>query len=223
MAASASAYARLLRQLCGSFSNQAQAFENPPLFAHILVTYRPLPQLQTGSLLLEQTYAIDPKTPYRIRVLRPDLVDGQLLIRNLALREEKRFWGATKDADLRASIQAADLLPLAGCDYQVREEGEGFVGEVEPGCRCLIERKGQTAYLVSHFELSPAGMRTIDRGHHPETHERLWGSLAGPFEFERTEDHSAELPDPWLDHSTLKPPAVGESAVDESAQHRTAG
>ncbi|MFN9621824.1 MAG: chromophore lyase CpcT/CpeT [Cyanobacteriota bacterium] len=195
----ASAYARLLRQLCGSFSNQTQAFENPPLFAHILVTYRPLPQLQTGSLLLEQSYAIDPGTPYRIRVLRPDLVDGQLLIRNLALREERRFWGATRDAALRAGIQTEDLMPLPGCNYLVRENGEGFVGEVEPGCRCLIERKGTTAYLVSRFELSPAGMRTIDQGHHPETHAHLWGSLAGPFEFERTEDHSAELPDPWLD------------------------
>ncbi|MFN9643712.1 MAG: chromophore lyase CpcT/CpeT [Cyanobacteriota bacterium] len=195
----ASAYARLLRQLCGSFSNQTQAFENPPLFAHILVTYRPLPHLRKGSLLLEQTYAIDPGTPYRIRVLRPDLVDGQLVIRNMGLREEKRFWGATRDADLRASLQTEDLLPLPGCDYLVREKGEGFVGEVEPGCRCLIERKGTTAYLVSQFELSPAGMRTIDRGHHPETHEHLWGSLPGPFEFERTEDHSAELPDPWLD------------------------
>ena len=198
MAASASAYARLLRLLCGSFSNQSQAFENPPLFAHILVTYRPLPQLPTGSLLLEQSYAIDPKTPYRIRVLRPHRVDGQILIHNFALHEEKRFWGATRDADLRATIQATDLQPLPGCDYLVREQGHGFVGEVEPGCRCLIERKGATAYLVSQFELTAEGMRTIDRGHHPDTHERLWGSLAGPFEFQRTEDHSAELPDPWI-------------------------
>jgi hypothetical protein len=211
MATSASAYARLLRQLCGSFSNQTQAFENPPLFAHILVTYRPLPQLQSGSLLLEQAYALDPKTPYRIRVLRPALIDGQLIIHNFALREETRFWGATSDANLRASIQAADLLPLPGCDYLVRENGEGFVGEVEPGCRCLIERKGQSSYLVSQFELSPEGMRTIDRGHHPETHERLWGSLAGPFEFERTEDLSAELPDPWLDPPTADQEAVGQA------------
>jgi hypothetical protein len=199
MAASASAYTRLLRQLCGSFSNQTQAFENPPLFAHILVTYRPLPQLQTGSLLLEQAYAIDPKTPYRIRVLRTELVDGQLVIHNFALREETRFWGATTDATLRSSIQADDLLPLPGCNYLVSEHGEGFVGEVEPGCRCLINRKGKTAYLVSQFELTQRSMRTIDRGHHPETHERLWGSVAGPFEFERTDDHSAELPDHWME------------------------
>ncbi|MFN5465703.1 MAG: chromophore lyase CpcT/CpeT [Cyanobacteriota bacterium] len=194
----ASAYARLLRQLCGSFSNQTQAFENPPLFAHILITTRPVPQLERGSLLLEQAYAITPSTPYRIRVLRPELSEGQLIIHNMALQEEQRFWGATGDPALRASIRQEDLTPLPGCTYWVREQGDGFVGEVEPGCRCLVERKGQTAYLVSHFELFPDRMRTIDRGHHPETHEQLWGSLAGAFEFERTDDHSAEIPDPWL-------------------------
>ncbi|MEB3242496.1 MAG: chromophore lyase CpcT/CpeT [Cyanobacteriota bacterium] len=198
----ASAYVRLLRQLCGSFSNQTQAFENPPLFAHILVTYRPVLQLEKGSLLLEQSYAISPNTPYRIRVLRPELSDGQLLIHNLALRDEQRFWGATEDASLRASIQSDDLVPLPGCRYLVREDGEGFVGEVEPGSRCLVERKGQVAYLVSQFELSPQRMRTIDRGHHPETHERLWGSLAGAFEFERTQDHSDELPAAWLEEGS---------------------
>jgi len=41
-------------------------------------------------------------------------------------------------------------------------------------------------------------MRTIDRGHDPQTHEQLWGSLAGPFEFERVADYSAELPADWL-------------------------
>jgi hypothetical protein len=51
---------------------------------------------------------------------------------------------------------------------------------------------------VSSFELSGRGMRTIDRGHDPTTHEQLWGSLAGPFEFERTDDYSHELPAHWL-------------------------
>ncbi|MFY7695573.1 MAG: chromophore lyase CpcT/CpeT, partial [Cyanobium sp.] len=121
----ASAYARLLRQLCGSFSNQNQAFENPPLFAHILVTTRPIPHLSRGSLLLEQAYAITPSTPYRIRVLRLQEVDGQLIIHNLALQDEKRFWGATAEASLRASLQEEDLQLLPGCDYWVREQGEG--------------------------------------------------------------------------------------------------
>jgi hypothetical protein len=81
----------------------------------------------------------------------------------------------------------------------VREVGDGFTGEVEPGCRCLVERKGSVAYLVSSFEIDSRGMRTIDRGHDPATHEQLWGSLAGPFEFERTDDYRAELPADWLE------------------------
>lgn len=183
--------------LSGGFSNQEQAFENPPLYAHILVKFRPLPQLAPGSLLLEQSYAINPAAPYRIRVLRVEALNGQLTIVNQALAEDQRFWGAVEDSELRGRIQTSDLLPLDGCAYVVREESEGFVGEVEPGCRCLVERKGATSYLVSRLELNPAGMRTIDRGHDPNTHEHLWGSLAGAFEFARTDDYSDEIPAHW--------------------------
>jgi hypothetical protein len=190
--------ARLLRLLSAGFSNQQQAFENPPLYAHILVTFRPLPQLEPGSLLLEQSYAINPAAPYRIRVLRAEQQGEGLIIHNQALHDDQRFWGAVDDAGKRALISAADLRPLEGCAYVVRETPTGFSGEVEPGCRCLVERKGATSYLVSSFELSASGMRTIDRGHDPTTHEQLWGSLAGPFAFERTADYSQELPADWL-------------------------
>jgi hypothetical protein len=183
--------------LSGGFSNQEQAFENPPLYAHILVKLRPLPQLAPGSLLLEQSYAINPAAPYRIRVLRAEAQNGQLTIVNQALADDQRFWGAVEDSELRSRIQTSDLMPLDGCAYVVREESEGFVGEVEPGCRCMVERKGATSYLVSRLDLNPAGMRTIDRGHDPITHEHLWGSLAGPFEFARTDDYSDEIPAHW--------------------------
>jgi hypothetical protein len=188
---------RLVRMLSGGFSNQEQAFENPPLYAHILVKFRPLPQLAPGSLLLEQSYAINPAAPYRIRVLRAETLGDQLIIHNQALVDEQRFWGAVDDTERRNRIQASDLRPLEGCAYMVREEGEGFVGEVEPGCRCLVERKGSTSYLVSRLELGPERMRTIDRGHDPVTHEHLWGSLPGPFEFARTHDYSDDIPASW--------------------------
>jgi hypothetical protein len=188
---------RLVQMLSAGFSNQNQAFENPPLYAHILVKFRPLPQLEPGSLLLEQSYAINPAAPYRIRVLRAQRQGDQLTISNQALVDDQRFWGAVDNAELRQSIQPNDLLPLEGCDYLVREQGDGFVGEVEPGCRCMVERKGSITYLVSRLELSPRGMRTIDTGHDPTSHEQVWGSLAGPFEFERTHDYSEELPTDW--------------------------
>ncbi len=194
-----SSLCRLVRMLSAGFSNQNQAFENPPIFAHILVRFRPLPQLEPGSMLLEQWYAFAPGQPYRIRVLRAEASgsDG-LRIHNQALTQDRRFWGASEDPERMALIQPHDLRPLEGCTYVVQERGEGFVGEVEPGCRCLVERKGATAYLVSSFELNGQGMRTIDRGHDPITHTPLWGSVGGPFEFQRTEDFSAEIPEPWL-------------------------
>ncbi|MEB3354327.1 MAG: chromophore lyase CpcT/CpeT [Cyanobacteriota bacterium] len=190
---------RLVRMLSGGFSNQEQAFENPPLYAHILVKFRPLPQLAAGSLLLEQSYAINPAAPYRIRVLRAERQGDQLIIHNQALVNDQRFWGAVDDAQLRNQIQPEDLRPLEGCAYVVKEEGDGFVGEVEPGCRCLVERKGATSYLVSRLELNRDGMKTIDRGHDPVTHEHLWGSLPGPFEFARTDDYSNEIPESWAE------------------------
>ena len=195
-----SSLSRLVQMLCAGFSNQTQAFENPPLYAHILVRFRPLPQLAPGSLLLEQSYAINPAAPYRIRVLKPERhADGSLRILNQSLHDEQRFWGSIDDASKRDAIRAEDICLLEGCTYVVQEQGDGFRGEVEPGCRCLVERKGSTAYLVSSFELDSRGMRTIDRGHDPNTHEQLWGSLAGPFEFERTHDYSGDIPDPWLE------------------------
>jgi hypothetical protein len=193
-----SSLTRLVRMLSGGFSNQAQAFDNPPIYAHILVRLRPLPQLPPGSLLLEQSYAIDPGSPYRIRVLRAERRGEELVIHNQAIANDQRFWGAVEDRALRQRIATDDLLPLEGCTYLVREQGEGFVGEVEPGCRCLVERKGRTAYLVSRLELFPDRMLTIDRGHDPVSHEHLWGSLAGPFEFDRTDDFSDEIPADWL-------------------------
>jgi CpeT/CpcT family (DUF1001). len=194
---------RLVRLLCGGFSNQHQAFENPPLYAHILVKLRPLPQLSAGSLLLEQSYAINPAAPYRIRVLRPEWHGEGMIIHNLALADDQRFWGAVDNEELRGRIQPSDLRPLEGCAYLVREQGNGFVGEVEPGCRCLVERKGSVTYLVSRLELDEQGMRTIDTGHDPATHQQLWGSLAGPFEFSRTHDYSEEIPDTW--HAAFRP------------------
>lgn len=202
MGVMASSLGRLVQMLSAGFSNQQQAFDNPPLYAHILVKFRPLPQLEPGSLLLEQSYALSPATPYRIRVLRAETqTQGEgagLIIHNLALVDDQRFWGAVDNAELRQQIQATDLKPLEGCAYLVREEADGFIGEVEPGCRCLVERKGALSYLVSRLELDPGGMRTLDRGHDPQTHEHLWGSLAGPFEFSRTDDYSAEVPAEWL-------------------------
>ncbi|HEY9859191.1 MAG TPA: chromophore lyase CpcT/CpeT, partial [Candidatus Obscuribacterales bacterium] len=64
--------ATLARWMAADFSNQQQAFENPPFFAHIRVCMRPLPQslLDGVSLFVEQAYDYMLNDPYRLRVLK---------------------------------------------------------------------------------------------------------------------------------------------------------
>jgi hypothetical protein len=63
--------ATLARWMASDFSNQQQAFDNPPLYAHIRVCMRPLPYglLSGVSLYLEQAYDFALNQPYRARVL----------------------------------------------------------------------------------------------------------------------------------------------------------
>ena len=198
---------RLRQLLCAGFSNREQAFENPPLYGHIQVRFRPLPHLEEGSFLLEQAYAIAPNEPYRVRVLRTTLCPERgLIILNFAIRDDRRFWGAIDDAERRAQIKEDDLTLLEGCTYLVQESDNGFRGAVEPGCGCLVHRRNKTTYLVSEFVLRDGAMETIDRGYDPETHEHLWGSIAGPFHFERTDDWRDELPASWAGAQTLEQP-----------------
>lgn len=83
----------LARWMAADFSNQAQAFENPPLYAHIRVCMRPLAySLLSGvSLFVEQAYDYDLKDPYRVRVLKLLVEEGQIIIENYTVKDEKDF------------------------------------------------------------------------------------------------------------------------------------
>ena len=188
-----------LRNLCGEYSNQQQAFDNPPFFAHIFLRYRPIEHLQPGSILLEQTYAVDPKHPYRLRVIRAEEVNsGIIKLWNHTFKEPDQFSGATFDHECRKTIKEEDLILLDHCHYQVRQLDDGFHGELEPGCRCIVHRNGKETYLVSSFHLQGDELATLDRGHDPQTHERCWGSIAGEFHFQRISNWAENLPDKWL-------------------------
>ena len=85
----------LARFMAADFSNQAQALENPPFFAHIRVCMRPLPEsLFSGtSLFLEQAYDFLLNQPYRLRVFKIDVVDDHLELEHYKLKEESEFYG----------------------------------------------------------------------------------------------------------------------------------
>ena len=81
-----------------SFQQSEASFRKPTsLRTHPGAVQAP-PQLKAGSLLLEQAYAVAPKEPYRIRVLRPNICSQRgLVINNYGIQDNQRFWGAIED------------------------------------------------------------------------------------------------------------------------------
>lgn len=185
----------LARWMAADFSNQAQAFENPPFFAHIRVCMRPLPLgiLSGVSFLVEQAYDYMLNDPYRVRVLKLMTVGDRITIENYTLNDEIPFYGASRDVQRLVQIKAEELEKLPGCSMVVEWTGHSFKGHVEPGKACIVVRKGLTTYLDSTFEIDDKQLISYDRGRDPETDEHVWGSIAGPFEFVRVKSFADEV------------------------------
>jgi len=177
----------LARLMASDFSNQEQAFENPPFFAHIRVCIRPLPlELLSGvSLYLEQAYDYALNDPYRVRVLKLLNAGDHIEIENYSVKEEQQFYGASRDIQRLKALTADQLEKLPGCSFIVEWTGHSFKGKVEPGKGCTVLRKGQKTYLDSEFEIDQEKFISHDRGRDPQTDEHIWGAIAGPFHFVR--------------------------------------
>ncbi|MDX2271746.1 MAG: chromophore lyase CpcT/CpeT [Cyanobacteriota bacterium] len=192
--------AEMARYLAGDFSNQEQAWENPPFYAHIRVCYRPLPWgLFSGfGFYVEQAYAGHLEDPYRTAVVQLVSEPSQFCIRNYRLLQPLRWRGAAReDVERLRFLTLTDLAYLPGCDVLLQKQGSEFVGTSQPGQGCCVERKGQMTYLVSTVRLSASIFSSHDQGFDPQTHQQVWGALAGPFRFQKWTDYSSELADNW--------------------------
>lgn len=187
--------ATLARWMAADFSNQQQAFENPPIFAHIRVCMRPLPlSLLNGvSLFVEQAYDYSLKDPYRLRVLKLIAAGDHIEIENYTVKDEQKFYGASRDLGLLQTVKVEDLEKLPGCNMIVEWVGNSFQGQVEPGKACIVVRKGQRTYLDSSFEIDEEKFISRDRGRDPQTDEHVWGSFGGPFYFVRWASFADEV------------------------------
>ena len=185
----------LVSWMAGDFSNQAQAFENPPFFAHIRVCMRPLPyELMDGvGLFLEQAYDFMLHNPYRLRVLKFVIVNDKIEIEHYTIEPEAKFHGAARNPQLLQQLTPEHLIKMSGCTMITDWTGSTFKGYVEPGKGCKVFRNGKDTYLDNSFEISPQQLISLDRGLDMETNERVWGSIAGPFEFTQTVSFSSEV------------------------------
>lgn len=186
----------LARWMAADFSNQAQAFENPPIFAHIRVCMRPLPlEVLSGiGFYVEQAYDYMLNMPYRARVLKLVDTGSRIEIENYTLKDEKSFYGAARNLQLLKTLTAEQLEKLSGCNMQVEWTGNSFKGHVEPGKGCIVVRKGKQTYLDSEFEIDDEKFISLDRGMDVETDEHIWGSVGGPFYFVRWANFADEVP-----------------------------
>ena len=186
---------KLTRWMAADFSNQPQAIENPPFFAHIQVCMRPLPKgFQSGiSLYLEQAYYFQLNKPYRVRVLHFIQQENDVLLENYKVKDEEKFVGAARDPQKLLALTPNDLEPMDGCDILVEYTGNSFVGKVEPGKKCIVVRNGMNTYLDNEFIVTADHMTSYDRGRDPKTDELLWGSIAGPFEFDKVNRFDHEI------------------------------
>lgn len=185
----------LARWMASDFSNQAQAYANPPFFAHIRVCMRPLPNELLGgnSLFLEQAYDFMLNQPYRLRIIKLSIVGDRIELENYKVKEQEKFYGASRNLDLLATLTPDLIEKMEGCDMNVTWTGKSFQGQIKPGKACMVERKGKVTYLDNSFEITENKLISYDRGRDPETDELVWGSVAGPFEFFPTQSFAAEV------------------------------
>jgi hypothetical protein len=185
----------LAQWMAADFSNQAQAYANPPFFAHIRVCMRPLPPDLLGgiSLFLEQAYDFMLNVPYRLRAFKLTALDDRIELENYKIIEAEKFFGASRQPERLKTLTVADLEPLPGCGMIVEWTGKSFKGTVKPGKQCIVLRKDKQTYLDNSFEIDENILLSVDRGLDPETDEQVWGSVAGPFEFTRLKSFADEI------------------------------
>ena len=186
----------LAHWMAGEFSNGQQAADQPSLFAHIRVSFRPLPFefFSAVGFYSEQVYDYDLWAPYRQGVHR--LVDkgDHVYIENYSLTDPIRFAGASRHPEILKTISHDVIQRRQHCSMIFKREGSMFRGGVEPGNNCMIPRDGKMTYLVSEVELTPTTWDSRDRGFDPETHEYVWGSEHGHLCFVKLESFAHELP-----------------------------
>ncbi|MBW4624597.1 MAG: chromophore lyase CpcT/CpeT [Brasilonema octagenarum HA4186-MV1] len=186
----------LAQWMAGDFSNYKQSYHNPQQFAHIHIFFRPLPFefFNTIGFYSEQVYDYDLWSPYRQGVHRFVDQGNQIYIENYSLNDPLLYAGAARELSILRTITPDCIERRYHCSMIFKREGEMFLGSVEPGNKCLLERKGCLTYLISDVELTATTWVSLDKGMDVNTHQQVWGSTFGALEFEKRESFAHELP-----------------------------
>ncbi len=195
---------KFAKTLSGQYSNKDQAIENPRFYANINIYFRPIPWsvLEAPGFYSEHSYDIDPWSPYKQALHRLLVNNNTYILENYHLNNKERFAGSGFTPSLLEELDSRQIKLKKGCSMHFNEISDGsYVGNIEPGRKCLVTRDGKTSYLESKVTLTKDRLITLDKGLDRKTKEQLWGSLTGSFVFKRIEYLGSHLDENWL---TLK-------------------
>jgi CpeT protein len=184
----------LARWIAGQFSNKKQSFDNPQLFAHIHVFFRPLPWdfLEGIWFYSEQVYDYNMWTPYRQGVHRFIPQKNQVYVENYSLKDPIVYAGSGHNQSILNTIKPDVIERRYNCSMVFTKKNNIFHGRVE-GNKCLIKKGDIVTYLVSEVELTDKTFVSLDRGMDVNTNEQKWGSNYGALKFEKITDFADEL------------------------------
>ena len=131
--------------------------------------------------------------PYRVRVLQFIAQEDQIFLKNCKVADQESWYGASRDVAKLANLTPDLVEEMTGCEMNVLWTGNSYKGTIVPGRACRVVRNNQETYLDNEFEVSTHKLFSLDRGRDLETGERVWGSIAGPFDFDRTESFAHEV------------------------------
>ena len=163
----------------GTFANKTQAQSHPTRYAHIRVKHK---RISDNRIYGEQAYNYLKNRPYRqfvIEVVEDD--ENTYRLKNYEIKNALRFVDC-KDID---KIVEGDLTYRDGCDVVMKKIGVKTYHGGTSTCKCWVNWQGTRTYVQNDVYLSQTEYKVTDKGLHADTHQKVWGSDWGAFEFKR--------------------------------------
>ena len=169
---------QFLELLEGTFANKLQAQSHPTRYAHIRVSHR---KISDNRFYGEQAYNYQLNMPYRQFVI--DVVDegDYLRLKNYEISTPSDFAGCRNLDKLTDDL----LTYREGCDNIIKETAKNTFTGKNDTCECWVMRGGIKTYVNNEVLLTETNYQVMDRGLNAETHDKVWGSDYGPFNFAR--------------------------------------
>lgn len=162
----------------GKFANKRQAQSHPTRYAHIRVTHI---KIGDNRFYGEQAYNYLLNRPYRQFVIEVVDEGEQLRLKNYEIRTPVEFINGNNLDKLTDDV----LTYREGCDNIIKQTGEKTFEGNNDTCECWVMRNNIKTYVANQVKLTEDTYTVLDRGLHAETHQKVWGSDWGAFEFKR--------------------------------------